>query len=196
MREVTNIDGKKVLVKDDIFTWSNLISFSRVLVVWPIIYLHIQNYEQVNGPIFLLIVYGVASDYLDGLVARWKNEISELGKILDPVADKLMAFFLFLYTVMLGWIPVWYFVIGVIRDLCIMAGSLIIKKRSGKVAMSIMSGKVSVNIMALYWISVFFFREATTLQNWLMYLSVAFMIYSLIKYIICFKKILNGANFN
>ena len=167
MREVTNIDGKKVLVKDDIFTWSNLISFSRVLVVWPIIYLHIQNYEQVNGPIFLLIVYGVASDYLDGLVARWKNEISELGKILDPVADKLMAFFLFLYTVMLGWIPVWYFVIGVIRDLCIMAGSLIIKKRSGKVAMSIMSGKVSVNIMALYWISVFFFREATTLQNWL-----------------------------
>jgi len=196
MREVTNIDGKKVLVKDDIFTWSNLISFSRVLVVWPIIYLHIQNYEQVNGPIFLLIVYGVASDYLDGLVARWKNEISELGKILDPVADKLMAFFLFLYTVMLGWIPVWYFVIGVIRDLCIMTGSLIIKKRSGKVAMSIMSGKVSVNIMALYWISVFFFREATTLQNWLMYLSVAFMIYSLIKYIIRFKKILNGANFN
>lgn len=196
MREVTNIDGKKVLVKDDIFTWSNLISFSRVLVVWPIIYLHIQNYEQVNGPIFLLIVYGVASDYLDGLVARWKNEISELGKILDPVADKLMAFFLFLYTVMLGWIPVWYFVIGVIRDLCIMAGSLIIKKRSGKVAMSIMSGKVSVNIMALYWISVFFFREATTLQNWLMYLSVAFMIYSLINYIIRFKKILNGANFN
>ncbi len=196
MREVTNIDGKKVLVKDDIFTWSNLISFSRVLVVWPIIYLHIQNYEQVNGPIFLLMVYGVASDYLDGLVARWKNEISELGKILDPVADKLMAFFLFLYTVMLGWIPVWYFVIGVIRDLCIMAGSLIIKKRSGKVAMSIMAGKVSVNIMALYWISVFFFREATTLQNWLMYLSVAFMIYSLIKYIIRFKKILNGANFN
>ena len=107
-----------------------------------------------------------------------------------------MAFFLFLYTVMLGWIPVWYFVIGVIRDLCIMTGSLIIKKRSGKVAMSIMSGKVSVNIMALYWISVFFFREATTLQNWLMFLSVAFMIYSLINYIIRFKKVLNGANFN
>src|SRR5690625_5456586 len=86
-----------------------------------------------------MTVYRVASDYLDGLVARWKNEISELGKILDLVADKLMAFFLFLYTVMLGWIPVWYFVIGVIRDLCIMTGSLIIKKRSGKVAMSIMS---------------------------------------------------------
>src|SRR5690625_3720251 len=165
MREVTNIDGKKVLVKDDIFTWSNLISFSRVLVVWPIIYMHIQNYEQVNGPMFLLIVYGVASDYLDGLVARWKNEISELGKIRDPVADKLMAFFLFLYTVMLGWIPVWYFVIGVIRDLCILAGSLIIKKRSRKVDMFIMDGIVSVKIMALYSIFVFLFRLGATVGN-------------------------------
>lgn len=196
MREVTNIDGKKVLVKDHIITWSNLISLSRVVVVWPIIYLHIQNSYQVNSAILLLIGYGVISDYLDGLVARWKNEISELGKVLDPVADKLMAFFLFLYTVMLGWIPLWYFVIGVIRDLFIMAGSLAIKKRSGKVAMSIMSGKISVNIMSVYWISVFFFREAETLHFWLMIFSAAFMIYSFINYIIRYNKILNGANFN
>lgn len=196
MREVTNIDGKKVLVKDHIITWSNLISLSRVVVVWPIIYLHIQNNYQVNTTIFLLIGYGVISDYLDGVVARWKNEISELGKVLDPVADKLMAFFLFLYTVMLGWIPLWYFVIGVIRDFFIMAGSLIIKKKSGKVAMSTMSGKVSVNIMALYWMSVFFFREAESMHYWLLIISTAFMIYSFISYIIRYKKILDGANFN
>ena len=196
MREVTNIDGKKVLVKDHIITWSNLISLSRVVVVWPIIYLHIQNNYQVNSTILLLIGYGVISDYLDGLVARWKNEISELGKVLDPVADKLMAFFLFLYTVMLGWIPLWYFVIGVIRDLFIMAGSLAIKKRSGKVAMSIMSGKISVNIMAVYWISVFFFREEESLHFWLMIFSAVFMIYSFINYIIRYNKILKGANFN
>lgn len=196
MREVTNIDGKKVLVKDHIITWSNLISLSRVIVVWPIIYLHIQNNYQLNTTIFLLIGYGVISDYLDGLVARWNNEISELGKVLDPVADKLMAFFLFLYTVMLGWIPLWYFVIGVIRDLFIMTGSLIIKKRSGKVAMSTMSGKISVNIMAIYWMAVFFYREAESLHFWLLIVSAVFMIYSFISYIIRYNKILNGANFN
>lgn len=109
MQETSNIDGKKVLVRDDIFTWSNLISFTRVIVVIPIIYLHIQNNYQVNTAIWALIIYGAISDYLDGLVARWRNEISELGKVLDPIADKLMAFFLFLYTVVLGWIPLWYF---------------------------------------------------------------------------------------
>lgn len=196
MRETVNIDGKKLVVKDHIFTWSNFISLSRVLVVFPLIYIHIQNDYEINNAIILLIAYGVLSDYLDGLVARWRNEISELGKVLDPIADKLMAFFLFLYTVMLGWIPVWYFAMGVSRDLLIMTGSGYIKRKRGKVAMSIMSGKISVNIMAYYWISVFFFRDATTIHYWLMVASAAIMVYSFVDYVIRYRKILNGADFN
>ncbi len=196
MREAANIDGKKLLVKDDIFTWSNLISLSRVLLVIPIIYLHMQNNYQVNTAIVLLIIYGVVSDFLDGFVARWRDEISELGKVLDPVADKLMAFFLFLYTVVIGWIPVWYFVIGVARDLLIMAGSGHIKRKRGKVAMSIMSGKISVNVMAIYWLAVFFLRDATELHYYLMLISVAFMIYSFFEYVVRYKRILEGADFN
>lgn len=197
MREATNIDGKKVLVRDYIFTWSNFISLTRVLVVAPIIYLHIQNGRDITWPILVLIAYGVFSDYLDGLVARWRNEISELGKILDPVADKLAAFFLFLYTVSIGWIPLWYFILGVIRDLLIMTGSGMIKRRRGKVAMSIMSGKISVNFMTFYWISIFFFRDAETVQTALMILSAAAMVYSLIDYIYRYKKIIvDGADFN
>ncbi len=196
MQETSNIDGKKVLVSDHIFTWSNLISLSRVLVVIPIIYLHIQNDYEVNALIWGLIIYGAVSDYLDGLVARWRNEISELGKVLDPIADKLMAFFLFLYTVILGWIPLWYFFLGVTRDLLIMAGSAHIKKKRGKVAMSIMSGKVSVNIMALYWISVFFFRDAVEIHNFLLAVSAVVMVVSFIAYRKRYNKIISGADFN
>lgn len=196
MREAANIDGQKVLVRDDIYTWSNLVSFTRVLVAFPVIYLHIQNGYQVNTAITVLIIYGAFSDYLDGLVARWRNEISELGKVLDPVADKLMAFFLFMYTVWLGWIPIWYFALGVIRDLLIMGGSAHIKKKRGKVAMSIMSGKVSVNAMALYWISVFFFPEMVRVHQFLMVVSVIIMIVSFIEYKQRYYKIINGAEFN
>lgn len=198
MREAaSNIDGKKVLVSNDIYTWSNLISFSRVLVVAPIIYLHIQNDYEANLTIVALIFYGGISDYFDGLVARLRNERSELGKILDPVADKLMAFFLFMYTVFfLGWIPIWYFLLGVSRDLMIMWGSARIKKKRGKVAMSIMSGKISVNAMALYWMSVFFFPDYTQVQFSLMLLSVFLMVYSFIEYTIRYNKIMAGAEFN
>lgn len=198
MREAaSNIDGKKVLVTNEIFTWSNLISFSRVLVVAPIIFLHIQNDYEANTAIVILIIYGVISDYFDGLVARLRNERSELGKMLDPVADKLMAFFLFLYTVFyLQWIPVWYFILGVTRDLLIMWGSARIKKKRGKVAMSIMSGKISVNGMALYWLSVFFFPEATQIHLYLMILSILLMVYSFIEYTLRYRKIMAGAEFN
>lgn len=196
MKEVINVDGKKVLVKNDIFTWSNLISFSRVLVTIPIIYLHYENNREVTLLVTLLIFYGAISDYLDGWVARLRNEVSELGKILDPVADKVMAFFLFFYTVWLGWIPLWFFVIGVVRDMFIMMGSGYIKSKRGKVAMSTMSGKISVNVLAVYWIAVFFFRDAATLHTILMIASLAFMIISFVHYFYRYKMILEGAEYN
>ncbi|MDZ7758231.1 CDP-alcohol phosphatidyltransferase family protein [Rhodohalobacter sp.] len=196
MREAVNVDGKKVLVRDDIYTWSNLISLSRVLVVFPIIYLHMQNNHQVTAAIWVLILYGGISDYLDGFVARWRNEISELGKSLDPIADKLMAFFLFIYTVWLGWIPLWYFALGVTRDSLIMAGSAHIKKERGKVAMSIMSGKITVNLMAIYWISIFFFPEFKNVQIFFMVASAVMMIVSFVEYKQRYHKIMNGADFN
>lgn len=196
MTEHRNVDGKKIKVRDYIFTWSNLISFTRVLITVPIVYLHIQNYYQVNEWIILLTLYGIISDYLDGLIARLRDEISELGKLLDPVADKVMAVVLFAYTVWLGWIPVWFFMVAVIRDLLIVAGSLYIKNVHGKVAMSIMSGKISVNILALYWLSVFFFPEYTGIHFYLMIVSLIAMFVSFIDYNSRFNKIIKGAEFN
>lgn len=194
--KLTNIDGQKISVKDHIFTWPNLISLSRLLVVIPIIYLHMENDYQVDLLITILISYGIFSDYLDGLVARKTDDVSELGKILDPIADKLMAFFLFGYTVWLGWIPVWYFALGVVRDLAIMAGSAYIKRTRGKVAMAVMSGKISVNVMALYWVSVFFLPEATGTHIIFMICSVIFMVVSFFHYLHRFNQIRKGAEFN
>src|SRR5690625_2324572 len=85
----TNIDGGRISVKNHIFTWSNLLSVSRLFIAFPIIYLHIRNDYNVNATITILILFGIFSDYLDGWVARKRNEVSELGKILDPVSDKM-----------------------------------------------------------------------------------------------------------
>ena len=196
MKEVIHVDGKKVLVRNDIFTWSNLISLTRVLVSVPIIYIHYQNNKEVTQLVTILIIYGAISDYLDGLVARLRNEISELGKMLDPIADKVMAFLLFFYTVWLGWIPLWFFLIGVVRDLLIMLGSWYIKKERGKVAMSTMSGKISVNVLGLYWMSVFFFPDAGNVHLILMISSLIMMGVSFIDYFHRYKLILDGAEFN
>lgn len=191
-----NIDGKKVQVTGRILTWSNTISFTRILVAFPVVYLHYQNNFQVDNAILILIAYGVISDYLDGFIARKTNTISELGKMIDPIADKLCALVLFIYTVWIGWIPLWFLILAVIRDVLIMLGSYYIKKKYDKVAMAIMSGKISVNVLALYWISVFFFPEAQSTHMFLMACSVTLMVISWIDYFNRYRLIMRGAKFN
>jgi CDP-diacylglycerol--glycerol-3-phosphate 3-phosphatidyltransferase len=191
-----NIDGKKVQVTGRFFTWSNTISFTRILIAFPIIYLHYHNDFQINTAISILIIYGVISDYLDGYIARKTNTISELGKMIDPVADKLSALVLFIYTVWIGWIPLWFLLFAIVRDSMIMLGSYYIKKKYDKVAMAIMSGKISVNVLALYWIAVFFFPEATGVQMFLMACSVTLMVISWIDYFNRYRLIMSGAEFN
>ncbi len=196
MVDQKNIDGKAVQVSGRVFTLSNLISFSRFLVAIPVIYLHIQNDYQYDTTIIVLILYAGISDYLDGLVARKTNTVSEVGKMIDPISDKLCAAALFIYTVWLGWVPPWFLILNVFRDSFIMIGSSFIKIKYGKVAMSILSGKIAVNVLALYWLAVFFFRDAEQVHNWLLYICTFIMIYSFFDYFNRYRKIMRGAKFN
>ncbi|MEX0719808.1 MAG: CDP-alcohol phosphatidyltransferase family protein [Balneolaceae bacterium] len=191
-----NIDGEKVQVTGRMLTWSNMISFSRIFIAFPVVYIHYHNNLQINTTILVLVAYGIISDYLDGLVARKTNTISELGKMVDPIADKLCAVVLFTYTVWIGWIPLWFLIFAVIRDTLIMLGSYYIKKKYNKVAMSITTGKISVNVLAIYWISVFFFPEGSNAQMFLMACSVTIMLLSLFDYFNRYRQIMRGAKFN
>ncbi len=196
MNNIQNIDGKAINVSGRVLTFSNLISFSRILIAFPIVYLHYHNGKNYDAVIISLFIYGIISDYLDGLVARKTNTVSEMGKMIDPISDKLCAAVLFLYTVWLGWVPLWFMIINVIRDSLIMLGSSFIKWKYGKVAMSTMSGKIAVNVLALYWISVFFFREAPQVHTFLLAASTTIMIISFFDYFNRYRKIMHGAQFN
>ena len=191
-----NIDGKKIEVSGKLFTISNFISFSRIFIVIPVVYRHYINGYSVDAIIILLIGYGIISDYLDGFVARKTNTISEIGKMIDPISDKIAAGLLFIYTVVIGWVPFWFLWLFIARDILILIGSSFIKLRYGKVAMSTISGKISINVISLYWISIFFFRSASLAHAILLWASVAIMLFSFIMYLLRYRNIMNGARFN
>jgi len=190
------VDEHKVRVRHRIFTWSNAISASRAVVALPITWLHYANGLQVDWLIVALVLYGIVSDYLDGYVARKTDRVSELGKNLDPIADKVTAFFLFAYAVYIDYIPLWFFILEIVRDMVILAGSIYIRRLRGKVAMAVTSGKVSVNALAAYWISVFFFPDAIPFHQFFMGASIALMVFSFFDYLHRFIKIKQGAEFN
>lgn len=76
----------KMYLREDIFTIPNLMSIFRIILIIPCIYLLWHN--NYIWTAVILVISGV-SDMLDGMIARKFHQITKLGQILDPIADKL-----------------------------------------------------------------------------------------------------------
>ncbi len=168
---------------DRIWTISNSISVSRVLFLVPLAYCLFGDFENNRLWAAGVIVVATATDFIDGFLARRLHQVSEAGKIVDPLADKIAVGALALFLVILGDIPVWYVVAIILRDLLILAGGIYIKKKKNIVTQSNWPGKFAVSAIALY--LLFSTVMIDSLETWRMYslwLSVALMIFSLVIY--------------
>lgn len=76
----------RVLKKDQILTIPNFLSFVRIVLIPIIVWLYC---EQQNYSAVAVIVLSGLTDIADGIIARKFNMVSDFGKILDPIADKL-----------------------------------------------------------------------------------------------------------
>jgi cardiolipin synthase len=99
----------------------NLICLLRIVLVWPIV----VSIAHADYPLTLLLFFMAAiSDGLDGFLAKRFHWTSELGKLLDPLADKLLLVGVFLVATWYGLIPRWLTIAAVGRDVLILLGSL------------------------------------------------------------------------
>jgi cardiolipin synthase (CMP-forming) len=102
----------------------NLICVFRLLLIWPIVVaLHRAQHLAALGLFFVAAV----SDGLDGYLAKRFDWTSELGKFLDPLADKLLLMTVFVEATWRGLVPWWLTAAVVARDVMIGAGALIFR---------------------------------------------------------------------
>ncbi len=95
----------------------------------------------------LFILVAVTTDALDGYFARKFNEISDFGKIIDPLADKIGIGIVVVMLTIYGDIPLWFTLLILIRDLIIFFAGLYIKSKTGIILPSLLSGKVAVTFL-------------------------------------------------
>ena len=112
---------------DRILTVPNIISFVRLLGV-PV-FLWLILVPQADGWALVLLVASGISDWLDGKIARATGQISRLGQILDPIADRLYIAAALLGLAIRGIIPWWLVVLLLARDLVLAALLPALKKR-------------------------------------------------------------------
>lgn len=99
----------------------NALSVLRMLLVAPVVWLLIENEYRLTLGLF---AFAAATDGLDGFLAKRCGWTSELGKILDPLADKILLVGVFITLAALGLVPAWLAVAAVARDVVITAGAI------------------------------------------------------------------------
>ena len=97
-----------------VFTVPNLLSFLRLLGV-PL-FLWLVLVREADGWAFLVLAVSAFTDYLDGKLARRWHQISRLGQILDPLADRLYIFSTIVALTLREIVPLWFAVLLVGRD--------------------------------------------------------------------------------
>jgi cardiolipin synthase (CMP-forming) len=112
---------------DRLLTVPNLLSVLRLAGVPLFLYLLLG--PKADGWALLILVGAGLSDWLDGKLARWLNQTSRLGTLLDPAADRLYVFSTLLAFVIRDIIPVWIAVVLVARELIVGICLLILRTR-------------------------------------------------------------------
>lgn len=172
---------------DRINTISNHLSFSRIVLTIPILYF-LYNLEQGDyHSIFaaILMVLAAVTDYLDGYFARKYDEVSELGKIIDPLADKFAIGVIVIILYLKNVLPEFILIIVIARDILIFFGGLIISNKIGKVLPSNLLGKITVFILGIYLLLlVLGLNDFPTIFNMFNILIIFMSVISLIGYFI------------
>ena len=173
------------LSSKEVFTISNGISFLRFLLTIPLWFLldsfEIQSIRYIT---FALCLFIAATDMLDGYLARKLNQITEVGKIIDPLADKAAMAVIVIKLFLIGEISAFYFYTIILRDLFIFIGGLFVAKYLGRVLPSNKLGKITVlfigSIVLLILIGV---NKENNFFLFFYYASIILLFTSLVAYI-------------
>jgi CDP-diacylglycerol---glycerol-3-phosphate 3-phosphatidyltransferase len=130
------------------FTYpANILSLLRLALVGPTVYYLLQ--ENGGRRALQVIVLGMATDALDGPIARRRNEVSELGKLIDPIADKLTLDGVAVALSLKHDFPWWVTNLLLARDAAILLGATLIFRKTTHITTSIYAGKVTTLLLTI-----------------------------------------------
>lgn len=171
----------KLFKSSDIFLIPNLITILRLVLLVPLI---VSYYFDCMLYFYVLLGVVILTDFLDGFLARRLNQISDLGKLLDPIADGLI---LFTFSVVLYFesrIDLWFCVFYFCRQFLLLILSTIFLPNADSVYGSNIVGKWGVGFLTLgLGIYVIKIESLFSFVPLLIYIATALLFLSLLDYL-------------
>lgn len=99
--------------------WANKLTMIRIGAVIPILFLIHFPSVWTCWIAAVLFILAAITDFFDGYIARKEKQVTNFGKFLDPLADKLLICSILIEMSGLGWVPAWIVTIIIIRELAV-----------------------------------------------------------------------------
>jgi CDP-diacylglycerol--glycerol-3-phosphate 3-phosphatidyltransferase len=170
---------------------ANIITVVRILLAPVFVYLLLLDNGEMGATRWvaaLLFIFAIATDGVDGYIARSRNLVTDLGVLLDPIADKILTLSALVVLSILGELWWWVTIIIVVRELGITIWRLVVVTKV--VVPASKTGKLKTLAQAVA-ISLFLLPFATVLGDWVLWINwvvmaVAFAltVYSGIEYLV------------
>jgi len=178
---------------EKIMNLPNKITIFRVIMI-PVFLVFMLVPDIPGGKYIAAAVFIIAalSDLLDGYLARRYHLITNFGKFMDPLADKLLVSSALICFVQLGLMPAWIVVVIIAREF-IISGFRLIASDNGVVIAASWWGKIKTNVQMIMSVLLIFdldFYAINVLEQIFIYLSLILTVVSLIDYMVKNKTIL------
>jgi cardiolipin synthase len=178
-----------------IFTLPNVLSFLRLMMI-PLIVLLMVNVNDDLFPYLITIYIAVFLDFLDGFIARKFSQESDLGKIIDPLADKFLVLAILVTLALKFDFPLWLAAFVILRDILILWASVMLYRGKRIVKPSLVVGKFTFALLSLL-IFVFILDlhekiDLLPVKQFLITLTFSFLVWSWIAYFLVYLREKNG----
>ncbi len=172
----------------------NKLTLFRIILIPFFLLFLLTDYCGNAGKFIALGIFAVASltDMLDGKIARKYNLITNFGKFMDPIADKLLVSSAFIAFVQMNLLPAWIVIIFIAREF-IISGFRLVASDAGIVLAASWWGKFKTAfqmIMCLLLIINLDYPVLNVIEQIFIYASLALSIISLIDYLVKNRKVI------
>jgi CDP-diacylglycerol--glycerol-3-phosphate 3-phosphatidyltransferase len=170
----------------------NALTVLRILLV-PVLVVALLG-ETPNGDLYAAIVFALASvtDAVDGYLARTRNAITTFGKLMDPVADKLLILAALLSLVSLERVDAWVAMVIIAREFAVTATRMAATQQ-GVVIAANWWGKAKTMVQVACVFFLIAFTDSPTWLDVLVYATVAITIVSGVDYFFGLRRLMREA---
>lgn len=163
---------------EKIWNVPNILTMFRIVLIGVFIWLFAEGYLYGSLAVFLL---ASLTDVLDGYIARKHNLITNFGKLMDPIADKLMLMTVLICLATAKLVPLWVVIVIVVKEVLMILGGYGLLHR-GYVVEAKWIGKLATVVFFLAVVITFFHDQVAPFDTYLQYFAVGLSVLALLWY--------------